>query len=101
MTSLGLPKTHGCIVVADDHGPEWAPTANVEDSPAPAQYSRLGERSTLLQRALNRAARVAPTTHMRITTFISAAGLLRAWLRVEQLEMSAGSRASKYLVFRV
>jgi mannose-1-phosphate guanylyltransferase len=67
LTSLCLPKTHWCIVVADDHGPEWAPTANVEDSPAPAQYSRLGERSTLLQRALNRAALVAPAARVMIT----------------------------------
>jgi hypothetical protein len=34
------------------------------------------------------------------STCISAAGLLRARLRVEQLEISAGSRASEYLDFR-
>jgi mannose-1-phosphate guanylyltransferase len=67
MTSLHLPKTHWCIVVADDHGPEWAPAVGIGDSPVPAQYSRLGERSTLLQRALNRAARVAPAAQVMIT----------------------------------
>jgi mannose-1-phosphate guanylyltransferase len=54
-------------VVADDHGPEWAPLMNVEESPAPAQYSRLGESLTLLQRALRRAARIAPAPHVMVT----------------------------------
>jgi mannose-1-phosphate guanylyltransferase len=54
-------------VVADDHGPEWAPTANLGDSRTPPQYSSLGERSTLLQRALNRAARIAPAAHVMVT----------------------------------
>lgn len=67
MTSPGLPKTHWCIVVADDHGPEWAPIMNAEESPAPAQYSRLGGSSTLLQRALSRASRIAPTPQVMVT----------------------------------
>jgi mannose-1-phosphate guanylyltransferase len=65
--SHGLPNAHWCIVVADDHGPEWAPVTNVEESPAPAQYSRLGESSTLLQRALRRASRIAPAPHVMVT----------------------------------
>jgi mannose-1-phosphate guanylyltransferase len=64
---MASPKTHWCIVVADDHGPEWVPARNRADSPAPAQYSGLGESSTLLQRALQRAARVAPASQLMVT----------------------------------
>jgi mannose-1-phosphate guanylyltransferase len=40
---------------------------NVEESRVPAQYSRLGESSTLLQRALKRAVRIAPASRVMIT----------------------------------
>jgi mannose-1-phosphate guanylyltransferase len=62
-----LPKTHWCIVVADDHGSEWAPMMGMEDSPAPPQYSRLCESWTLLHRALRRAARIAPVSNVMVT----------------------------------
>jgi mannose-1-phosphate guanylyltransferase len=64
---MASPKNQWCILVADDHGPEWAPARNRADSRAPAQYSCLGESSTLLQRALQRAARVAPTSQLMVT----------------------------------
>lgn len=67
MTLHCLPKTNWCIVVADEHGPEWAPIMNVDESRVPAQYSRLGESSTLLQRALKRAVRIAPASRVMIT----------------------------------
>jgi hypothetical protein len=65
--SSHLYKFGWCIVVADDHGPEWAPTVQLGESPSPVQYSRLGGSSTLLQRAMRRAARMAPPSQVMIT----------------------------------
>jgi hypothetical protein len=55
------------VVVADDHGPEWAPPAGSRERPAPAQYCRLGGSATLLQRALQRAGRMAPSSQIMVT----------------------------------
>ena len=62
-----LHNSNWCIVVADDHGPEWAPTVQLGEKPSPAQYSRLGGSSTLLQRTMRRAARMAPPSQVMIT----------------------------------
>jgi mannose-1-phosphate guanylyltransferase len=65
--SSHLHKSNWSIVVADDHGPEWAPTVQPGEKPSPVQYSRLGKSSTPLQRAMQRAARVAPPSQVMIT----------------------------------
>ena len=61
------PTSNWCIVIADDHGPEWAPTLSAEENGRPVQYCRLGESTTLLQRALHRAARLAPPSQILVT----------------------------------
>jgi mannose-1-phosphate guanylyltransferase len=66
VTSHTAPKTH-CIVIAGDHGPEWAPTIRTGEPPAPILYARLGDSTTLLQRALKRAARIAPPSKVLVT----------------------------------
>jgi mannose-1-phosphate guanylyltransferase len=65
--SSHLYKFSWCIVVADDHGPEWAPTVQFGERPSPVQYSGLGGSSTLLQRAMRRAASMAPPSQVMIT----------------------------------
>jgi|HubBroStandDraft_1064217.scaffolds.fasta_scaffold19327_3 mannose-1-phosphate guanylyltransferase len=55
------------IVVADDHGPEWAPPIRVSARPAPVQYCGLGGSRTLLQKALSRALNVAPASNIMVT----------------------------------
>jgi mannose-1-phosphate guanylyltransferase len=61
-------RNRWCVVVADDQGPEWVPAVRSRDSRSlPVQYCRLRESSTLLQRALKRAARIAPTTQIAVT----------------------------------
>jgi mannose-1-phosphate guanylyltransferase len=62
-----IHKFNWCIVVADDHGPEWAPNVQLGEKPSPVQYSRLGKSSTLLQRTMQRAASVAPPSQVMIT----------------------------------
>jgi hypothetical protein len=61
------PRSHWCIVIADDHGPDWA--IGLERDPAPVQYCRLGDGATPLQRALHRAAAIAPTSQVIVTAF--------------------------------
>ena len=60
-------RSRWCIVVADDHGPEWAPYDSLELGSAPVQYCRLGDSSTLLHRSLRRAASIAPTSQILVT----------------------------------
>jgi hypothetical protein len=55
------------IVVADDHGPEWAPPMGSDAPLAPVQYCRVGASRTLLQKALSRAMSVAPASNILIT----------------------------------
>lgn len=64
---LGSRQSHWCIVVADDHAPEWAPYGTLNLHPAPVQYGCLGGRATLLHQALHRAASVAPTSQILVT----------------------------------
>jgi hypothetical protein len=44
-----------CIVVADDHGPEYVPWMAGAAKTSPVQYCGFGEPTTLLQRVLHRA----------------------------------------------
>lgn len=60
-------RAHWSIVIADDHGPEWAPSPAGGGSPAPVQYCRLGDARTLLQKALHRGARLAPPGQTLVT----------------------------------
>jgi hypothetical protein len=65
--SSGAAKSHWSIVVADDHGPDWATAA--EGLPAPVQYCALENGITPLQRALHRAADIAPVSQVIVTAF--------------------------------
>ena len=56
-----------CIVVADDHGPEYVPTTAGAARRTPVQYCGFGEPTTLLQRALHRAKQIAPIDQILIT----------------------------------
>src|SRR5580704_12785768 len=60
-------QSRWCIVVADDHGPEWAPMVADGKKHSPVQYSGFGGSATLLQRALHRATRVAPASQILLT----------------------------------
>lgn len=55
-----------CIVIADDHGPEYVPTM-AGTAAAPVQYCGFGEPTTLLQRALHRAKQIAPIGQILVT----------------------------------
>jgi len=56
-----------CIVVADDHGPEYVPSIAGVASTSPVQYCGFGEPTTLLQKALHRALKIAPATQIAVT----------------------------------
>jgi hypothetical protein len=56
-----------CIVIADDHGPEYVPAMAGTAAPAPVQYCGFGEPTTLLQRALHRAKQIAPVSRILVT----------------------------------
>lgn len=62
-----LRRRSWCIVVADDHGPEYVPTMAETTSRAPVQYCGFGEPTTLLQRALHRAKQIAPIGQILVT----------------------------------
>jgi len=68
MPDLEAKKSeHWCIVVADDHGPEYVPTAAGAAEKRPVQYCGFGEPATLLQKALRRAKQIAPTAQIAVT----------------------------------
>ena len=67
MATSSRPSSPWYIVVADDHGHEWAPPMRTGEGPAPVQYARFGGSTTLLQRALGRAARAAPASQVMVT----------------------------------
>jgi mannose-1-phosphate guanylyltransferase len=68
MAETDSPQKHQwCVIVADDHGPEWAPTPGLSLRPTAVQYCSLGESTTLLQKALHRAARVAAPSQVMVT----------------------------------
>jgi hypothetical protein len=54
-------------VVADDHGPEYVPCIAGTAKALPVQYCGFGEPTTLLQKALHRAKRIAPTAQIVVT----------------------------------
>lgn len=56
-----------CIVVADDHGPEYVPSITGVAKTTPAQYCGFGEPTTLLQKALRRARHIAPAAQIAVT----------------------------------
>jgi mannose-1-phosphate guanylyltransferase len=55
-------------VLADERAPEWVPFGALELRSVPVQYSCLGGPATLLQRAMHRAASMAPTSQILVTT---------------------------------
>ena len=59
--------TPWCIVVADDHGPEYLPSVSGAAKSHPVQYCGFGEPTTLLQRALHRARQIAPAEQIVVT----------------------------------
>ncbi len=63
-TNKGKPW---CIVVADDHGPEYVPSRAGVANTSAVQYCGFGERTTLLQRALHRAKQMAPAAQIVVT----------------------------------
>jgi mannose-1-phosphate guanylyltransferase len=56
-----------CVVVADDHGPEYVPLVAGSARTSPVQYCGFGEPVTLLQKALHRAKQIAPTAQIAVT----------------------------------
>jgi mannose-1-phosphate guanylyltransferase len=65
--TLSSSNLHSCIVIADDHEPDWAPAVHCDAQPGPVQYSRLGSSPTLLQKALIRASRIARPSQIAVT----------------------------------
>ena len=63
-TNSDVSRAHWCIVV-DDHGPGW-PMGSAMDR-SQVQYCRLGGETTPLQRALHRAASIAPASQIMLT----------------------------------
>jgi mannose-1-phosphate guanylyltransferase len=65
------PDTKGrkawCVVVADDHGPEYVPAITGVAKTSPVQYCGFGEPTTLLQKALHRAMKMAPASQIAVT----------------------------------
>jgi hypothetical protein len=60
-------KKSWCIVVADDHGPEYVPSIAGTVKSSPVQYCGFGEPTTLLQKALHRAMQIAPLAQIAVT----------------------------------
>jgi hypothetical protein len=56
-----------CIVVADDHGPEYVPSVADEVRTQPVQYCGFGEPTTLLQKTLHRARHIASPAQIVVT----------------------------------
>jgi mannose-1-phosphate guanylyltransferase len=68
MSTLDAPKRESwCIVVADDHGPEFVPSATGVAKMSPVQYCGFGDPTTLLQKALHRAMRIAHPARIAVT----------------------------------
>src|ERR1700688_4871003 len=67
--SAPRPPTRWCIVVADAAAPERVVAGDHEaqGAPAPVQYCRFGEPTTMLQKALHRARRIARANRILVT----------------------------------
>jgi mannose-1-phosphate guanylyltransferase len=62
-----MSSARWCIVVADAAGPQW-PLSEDNDAPrAPVQFCGLGEPTTILQKALHRAGRIANAGRVAVT----------------------------------
>ena len=64
---LAASRSKWCVVVADDHAPEWTAYGALELYSAPVQYGCLSGSSTLLHGALHRAASIAPASQILVT----------------------------------
>jgi hypothetical protein len=64
---LAAARSTWCVVVADDHAPEWVAYEALDLHSAPVQYGRLGASSTLLHGALHRATSIAPASQILVT----------------------------------
>jgi len=60
-------RSRWCIVVADAAAPDWMVSGGTDAQSAPVQYCGLGERTTMLQKALHRARRIAPAARILVT----------------------------------
>lgn len=62
-------QTRWCIVVADAAAPDWAVSEDTDAqvAPAPVQYCGFGEPTTMLQKALHRARRIAHASRILVT----------------------------------
>ena len=56
-----------CIVVADAAGPEWPLSEDIDAPRAPVQFCGLGEPTTMLQKTLHRAVRIAKAARVMVT----------------------------------
>jgi mannose-1-phosphate guanylyltransferase len=56
-----------CIVVADAAGPEWPLSKDLDAPHAPVQFCGLGGPTTMLQKALHRAGRIAAAARVMVT----------------------------------
>jgi mannose-1-phosphate guanylyltransferase len=85
MSTLDTGKRKAwCIVVADDHGPEFVPSTTGVARTSPVQYCGFGDPATLLQKAMHRALRIAHHSQIAVTVrednrarWESALGFLR------------------------
>jgi hypothetical protein len=68
MSNLNIKERQDwCIVIADDHGPEYVPSIAGMTDQSPVQYCGFGEPATLLQKALHRARHIVPTAQIAVT----------------------------------
>jgi mannose-1-phosphate guanylyltransferase len=59
--------THWCIVVADVVAPDWPVAGETDTQSAPVQFCGIGEPTTMLQKALHRARRIAHANRILVT----------------------------------
>jgi len=66
MSTLNTRKKKAwCVVVADDHGPEFVPSTTGVAKMSPVQYCGFGDSATLLQKAMHRAMRMPILLRLR------------------------------------
>jgi mannose-1-phosphate guanylyltransferase len=65
LDNLEATRSLWCIVVADEHGPGWS--IGIESDRIPVQYCSVAKEATPLQRALHRAASIAPSSQIILT----------------------------------
>jgi hypothetical protein len=68
MSTLNTKKRKAwCIVVADDHGPEFVPLTTGDVKMSPVQYCGFGDPATFLQKTMHRALRIAHPSQIAVT----------------------------------